>query len=102
MAARPDTAAARKAIEDLLAGRKPGKTICPSDAARALGGDDGFRPLMGTVRDAARELAAAGRLDVTQRGEIVDLDRVKGPVRLAARGELAERQGRAGEREAGA
>ena len=30
---------AEAAILDLLAQREPGKTICPSDAARALGGD---------------------------------------------------------------
>lgn len=29
-------------IMELLAARDPGKTICPSDAARALAGDDGF------------------------------------------------------------
>jgi hypothetical protein len=52
-------AEAEAAILDLLARREPGKTICPSDAARALGGDDGFRPLMPLVRDAARALVAA-------------------------------------------
>ena len=93
----PSRAEARAAIEKLLAERAPGKTICPSDAARALGGDAGFRPLMGTVRDAARELVAAGRVEVTQGGEAVDIDQAKGPVRLAARGELAERQERGAE-----
>jgi hypothetical protein len=89
----PGRAEARAKIEELLAGRDPGKTICPSDAARALGGDDGFRALMDTVRAAARELVAEGRLEVTQKGEAVDLERARGPVRLAARGELAARQG---------
>ncbi len=73
---------ARKAILDLLAERDAGKTICPSDAARALGGDDGFRPLMDIVRDAAGELVGEGRIEVTQRGEPVDLDGAKGPIRL--------------------
>ncbi len=41
---------AEAAILDLLAQRDPGKTICPSDAARALGGDESFRPLMPLVR----------------------------------------------------
>jgi hypothetical protein len=93
MTAAPGKAEARRAIEDLLAQRDPGKTICPSDAARALGGDDGFRPLMDTVRDAARDLVAEGRIVVTQKGEGVDLDTVKGPVRFSAIGDLAERQG---------
>jgi hypothetical protein len=77
-------AEARRAILELLGQRGPGKTICPSDAARALGGDDGFRPPMGTVREAAGELVAAGRIEVTQRGKPVDLDRAKGPIRLRA------------------
>jgi ZIP family zinc transporter len=80
-----DRDAARHAILALLARRAPGKTICPSDAARALAGDDAFRPLMDTVRDAARELVAEGEIDVTQRGEVVDLDAARGPIRLRAR-----------------
>jgi hypothetical protein len=97
MTAAPGRAEARRAIENLLARRDPGKTICPSDAARALGGDDGFRPLMDTVRDAARELVVARRIEVTQKGEKVDLDTVKGPVRLGAIGALAEQQGAGGD-----
>jgi hypothetical protein len=77
-----DQAAAQRAILELLARRAAGKTICPSDAARALGGDDGFRALMPVVRDAARALVAAGRIEVTQRGRRVDLDDASGPIRL--------------------
>jgi len=73
---------AERAILELLAQRDPGKTICPSDAARAMGGDDGFRPLMPVVRDAARALVAEGRIEVTQRGEPVDPDRARGAIRL--------------------
>lgn len=79
-----DKVAAQRAIIVLLEQRDPGKTICPSDAARALGGDDGFRPLMDLVRDAAGELVEAGRIEVTQHGEPVDLERAKGPIRLRA------------------
>ena len=75
---------AEAAILDLLAHRDPGKTICPSDAARALGGDAGFRPLMPLVRDAARALVAARRIEVTQSGRPVDLDTARGPIRLRA------------------
>ncbi len=74
--------AAEAAILELLAARDAGKTICPSEAARALAGDADFRPLMDPVRDAARGLVARGELEVTQRGEVVDLDRVRGPIRL--------------------
>ena len=75
---------AEAAILDLLARRDPGKTICPSDAARALGGDEGFRPLMPLVRDAARALVAARRIEVTQSGQPVDLDAARGAIRLRA------------------
>ena len=73
---------AERAILDLLARRDPGKTICPSDAARAMGGEDAFRPLMPVVRDAARALVAEGRIEVTQKGEPVDLDSARGAIRL--------------------
>jgi hypothetical protein len=79
-------AEAERAILDLLSRRDRGKTICPSDAARALAGDDGFRELMPVVRDAARALVADGRIEVTQRGEPVDLDGARGPIRLRSKG----------------
>jgi hypothetical protein len=79
-----DPADAGRAILDLLARRAPGATICPSEAARALGGDDGFRPYMAVVREAARALAEAGRIEVTQGGRPVDLDTARGPIRLRA------------------
>jgi hypothetical protein len=76
---------ARRAILDLLAQRDAGKTICPSDAARALAGDEDFRPWMDTVRSAARDLVAEGAIEVTQKGEVVDLDDARGPIRLRKR-----------------
>jgi hypothetical protein len=74
----------RAAILDLLARRGPGKTICPSDAARAVAGD-AFRPLMDPARAAAAELVRAGEIEVTQRGQVVDLASARGPVRLRLR-----------------
>ena len=76
---------ARRAILDLLAERELGKTICPSEAARALGGDDGFREFMPVVRAAAADLVTAGEIDVTQGGEVVDLATARGPIRLRRR-----------------
>ena len=77
-----DRGDAQRTISALLAEREEGKTICPSEAARALGGDDGFRELMPLVRDAARDLVDHGELEVTQGGEVVDLDAARGPIRL--------------------
>jgi hypothetical protein len=71
-----------RTIRDLLARRGPGRTICPSDAARALAGDDGFRELMEPVRATAREMAARGELEWTQSGEVVNPSAVRGAVRL--------------------
>ena len=81
----PGDAEAQAAIRSLLEQRDPGATICPSEAARALAGDGDFRPLMPLVRDAARTMADGGEIDVTQRGEVVDIDRARGPIRLRRR-----------------
>lgn len=77
-----DEAAIERTILELLDARGAGKTICPSEAARVLGGDDGFRELMDDVRGVARKLVARGALEVTQRGEIVDPVAARGPIRL--------------------
>jgi hypothetical protein len=82
-ASDPDTPKrARAAILDLLAERDPGKTICPSDAARALAGDADFRPYMDPVREAAAKLDREGRVAITQKGERVKIGEVKGPIRI--------------------
>jgi len=73
---------AESAIRDLLERRDPGKTICPSEAARALGGDRGFRPLMPLVRSAARAMVDRGELEVTQGGRVADPATARGPIRL--------------------
>jgi hypothetical protein len=70
-----------RAILDLLDERAP-KTICPSDVARAVGPADGWRPLMQPVRDAAGRLVERGLVEVTQKGEVVDLATVRGPIRI--------------------
>ncbi|QEC47694.1 DUF3253 domain-containing protein [Baekduia soli] len=82
MSGAPDDRAIAAAIGDLLDRRAPGATICPSEAARALAGDEGFRPLMDDVRRVAAALAADGELEVTQDGEAVDPAAARGPIRL--------------------
>jgi hypothetical protein len=73
---------AGETILSLLDARGPDKTICPSDAARALAGVDDFRLFMGPVREAAARLVDAGRIEVTQRGEQVSIEDARGPIRL--------------------
>ena len=68
-------------ILDLLATRAPTSSICPSDVARDVATDD-WRSLMQPVRDAAARLVAAGRVEVTQGGRVVDVTSARGPVRI--------------------
>jgi hypothetical protein len=68
-------------IVALLAKRAHDSTICPSDAARAIGDDD-WRDLMEPARRAARRMVARGELEVTQGGSVVDPSTAKGPIRL--------------------
>ncbi len=70
-----------RAIDALLADRRAGATICPSEAARAVD-PEGWRELMPAARAAAGRLAAAGQVEVTQRGEVVDVATARGPVRV--------------------
>jgi hypothetical protein len=71
-------------IVSLLQHRRPGATICPSDAARAVGGAE-WRPLMEPSRAAARRLVAAGTVEVTQGGRVVEPSTAKGPIRIRLR-----------------
>ena len=68
----------------LLSERAESSTICPSDAARAIGGDE-WRDLMDPTRQAAARLVAQGLVDVTQGGEVVDVTIARGPVRIRRR-----------------
>ncbi|WP_285247571.1 DUF3253 domain-containing protein [Pseudarthrobacter sp. efr-133-R2A-89] len=68
-------------ILELLASRAATSSICPSDAARAVGGAD-WRGLMEAARQAARRLVEAGEVEVTQGGAVVDPAAAKGPVRI--------------------
>ncbi len=76
--------ALERAILELLEGRAAGATICPSEAARHAH-PERWRALMERTRRAARRLAAEGRLEVTQRGEVVDPSRARGAIRLRLR-----------------
>ncbi|HEV7189228.1 MAG TPA: DUF3253 domain-containing protein [Blastococcus sp.] len=69
------------AIDALLADRRPDASICPSEAARAVD-PDGWREMMPAARAAAGRLAAAGSVEVTQGGAVVDVATARGPVRV--------------------
>ena len=70
-----------RTVLTLLDERAAGATTCPSEAARAVGGD-GWRELMEPARAAARRLVAAGEVEITQRGSVVDPSTARGPIRV--------------------
>lgn len=57
------------------------KTICPSEVARAMFGEN-WRSEMQTIRNAAFDLAAQNKVTVTQKGKKVDPQHLKGPIRI--------------------
>ncbi len=66
----------------LLAARGPDKSICPSEAARAVDPDN-WRRLMKAVKARALVLEAAGRLVFRRKGKVVAGDAVRGVYRLS-------------------
>lgn len=82
----------RAHLERLLNSRKHPKSICPSEAARAMSPAQlvdahaaHWRELMGAVRTILFEMRAAGTVEILQRGQVLPLtvgaDEVKGPIR---------------------
>lgn len=70
------------AMRALLRGRDPAATICPSEVARIVGGDQ-WRDLMPVVRDVAADSSRSGEIEMRQRGDAVDPEAVvSGPIRL--------------------
>ncbi|MEM8981885.1 MAG: DUF3253 domain-containing protein [Pseudomonadota bacterium] len=68
--------------------RGPAKSVCPSEVARAL--SDEWRMLMPMVREIAADLAARGEILVTQKGQAVDAQSARGPIRLSVPGDKHE------------
>ena len=93
MAAGPMTAdrapASAERIEGVIlalaAARGPAKTICPSEAARAIAGDrpEQWSRLMGPIRQVAVRLMKEGRIVIRRKGRPVDPDDFKGVYRIS-------------------
>ncbi len=73
-----------RTILSLLAERREGASICPSEAAREVGGDD-WRHLMPAAREAAARLDGRGEVEVVQKGGRVDALDARGPIRIRLR-----------------
>ncbi len=79
-----------KLLEDqimvLLSQRGQGKTICPSEVLTEA--DKQNPEKMEEVRQAARRLVAKGFIEITQKGQVVELSKFKGPIRLRLKNKL--------------
>ncbi|MDQ0727495.1 DUF3253 domain-containing protein [Microbacterium sp. W4I20] len=64
-----------------LTRKRSESSICPSDVARAIGGES-WRSRMDDVRRVAADLAARDEVVVTQKGEPVRIEEARGPVRI--------------------
>ena len=67
-------------ILEMLLERGEGKSICPSEVVRRLYPLN-WREKMDDVRTAARELVAENKIEITQKGEVVNPSS-KGAIRL--------------------
>ena len=73
-----------RAILTLVDARGPEKSICPTEAARALS-PEGWHAKLKLVRSTAIRMAREGRLQVLRKGKPVDdLGDVRGVIRLRA------------------
>lgn len=62
--------------------KRDGSTICPSEAARVVGGQE-WRELMDVAREVVDDLAAADEAVAQQKGEPVRATEARGPIRVA-------------------
>ncbi|MEL7066728.1 MAG: DUF2256 and DUF3253 domain-containing protein [Planctomycetota bacterium] len=85
---RPVDQQLETAIEQLLNSREAFKSICPSEAAKLVDPVN-WRELLEPARSAARRLVTAGTHEITQKGQIVDPSRARGPIRIRRATSLA-------------
>jgi len=71
-------------IVSVATGRGPEKSTCPSEIARMLFPEN-WRSKMKDVVDAAIDLHNQGLVVITQKGIPVDVNHIKGPVRIKIR-----------------
>lgn len=78
--AGPGRTEIRSVILEMVRARGPERPVCPSEVARSLTAD--WRAQMPVLRAEAAALAAAGAIEITQRGRVIDAASARGPVRL--------------------
>lgn len=70
-----------KAILSTTAARGAEKSVCPSEIARNLYPDN-WRDRMQDVVEVAIALHRQGKVLITQGGESIDVNQIKGPIRI--------------------
>jgi len=80
------------AILALVEKRGPEKSICPSEAARAVFPED-WSKRMRQVRSAAVHLARQGEISILRKGRVVDPDDFRGVYRLSLPRETSDDAG---------
>ena len=75
---------AQDVVLQLCAARGAERSICPTEAARALAGEasEDWRRHLPEVRAAAVALARAGRLEILRKGRPIPPDEMRGVIRL--------------------
>ena len=73
------------AVRALLRSRQPGRSICPSDVARIVGGTS-WRALLSDVRDRAVMMAERDELEILRRGRVVKRNPTDGVLRYRLKG----------------
>lgn len=76
----PSAEAIRAAILEVALRGGAGGSFCPSEPARALGGD--WRASMPAIRHEAARMQDEGLILATQKGAPVRADAARGPIRL--------------------
>lgn len=81
----PSSKDIRDEILRFLLMMRPGESICPTDVGRTFGSK--WREQMDAVREVASDMVRDGLIEITQNGEVVDIDArkvetLKGPIRL--------------------
>ena len=82
--ANPDDARTRDTILTLVTARGAGKTICPSEVAKELDPEN-WRSLLTKVRRTAQAMAKQGEIAIYRKGKPIELDAMKGVIRLGLR-----------------
>lgn len=76
---------AEQAILNTLKASGAGKSICPTQAARALAGDpadESWRRSLAPVKLAAQRLARSGKIEILRKGKVIDPEILHGVIRL--------------------